>query len=94
MLILLLTVIKPTFVLLQDRVLDRVFSFDWSEIIQSAKVKSAFNLEDLVVRLKSFPIALLDRINLVDDNFLNNFTTEFADLIEEISDLSQHTSII
>ena len=69
------------------------YSFDWSEIIQSAKAKSAFNLEDLVVRLKSFPIALLDRINLVDDKFLHNFSTEFADLVEEISDLRKHTSI-
>ena len=71
----------------------RFYSFNWSEIIQSAKVKSAFNLEELLVRLKSFPRKLLDHINLVDDTFLNNFSTEFATLIDEISDGEKHTSL-
>lgn len=71
----------------------RFYSFNWSEIIQSAKVKSAFNLEELLVRLKSFPRKLLDRINLVDETFLNNFSTEFATLIDEISYGGNHTSL-
>jgi predicted nucleotidyltransferase component of viral defense system len=69
----------------------KFYSFDWSEIIQSAKIKSAFNLDDLIARLKSFPKKLLDRINLVDDAFLDNFPTEFTALIEEISEGNQHT---
>ena len=72
----------------------RFYSFDWLEIIHSAKEKSAFNLEDLIARMKSFPPELLDRINLIDRKFLDNFTTEFATMIEEIIEGQKHYSLI
>lgn len=54
------------------------YEFKWREIIAAAQKKSAFNLEDLIAKLESFPVALLSGINLIDTGYLGNFTTRFA----------------
>lgn len=68
------------------------YSFDWQEILDSAEEKASFNLEDLIVRLKSFPSKLFDKINLTDTRFLDNFTNEFDDIIEEIKNTKRHNA--
>ena len=68
----------------------KFYSFDWQIIIDSSKEKSAFNLEDLIVRMESFPPELLARIKLIDTTFLDNFTTNFKVIIEEIIEGSEH----
>ena len=65
-------------------------SFDWKEIIHSAREKTAFNLEDLIIRLESFPVELLGNIKLIDSEFLDNFSIEFASIIEEIIEGREH----
>ncbi|MEA3239993.1 MAG: nucleotidyl transferase AbiEii/AbiGii toxin family protein [Pseudomonadota bacterium] len=65
-------------------------SFDWGKIIHSAREKTAFNLEDLIIRLESFPTKLMDKIHLIDAKFLDNFTIEFAAIIEEIIEGREH----
>ncbi len=70
--------------------ISRFYAFDWPEIIHSAKEKSAFNLEELIVRMKTFPTEFFNRINLVDKNFLANFTADFADIIVEIIEGERH----
>lgn len=57
---------------------------NWKEIIISAKDKTNFAMEDLLVRLKSFPRSWLKRINLIDEDFLDNFDEEFNTIIENI----------
>jgi len=42
------------------------------------------------VRLKTFPIELLDNINLIDKDFLNNFEDEFKIIIDEINQKMIH----
>ena len=42
------------------------------------------SIDDLIVRLKSFPHRLLGSINLIDEKFLDSFQDNFSDLIEEI----------
>jgi len=59
------------------------------EILNSAHEKAGFTNEDLIIRLKSFPIHLLERINIIDTNFLNNFEDEFKDIIEDIFRISR-----
>jgi predicted nucleotidyltransferase component of viral defense system len=59
-------------------------NIDWDEIILSAKDKTNFAIEDLQVRLKSFPKSWLKKINLIDETFLDNFDEEFNIIIENI----------
>jgi len=64
--------------------INRYYSVDWSEILESAQEKSVFSIDDLIVRLRSFPHRLLGSINIIDENFLDSFQDDFIDLIEEI----------
>ena len=64
--------------------INRYYSVDWSEILESAQEKSVFSIDDLIVRLRSFPHSLLKSINIIDENFLDSFQNDFIDLIEEI----------
>ena len=69
--------------------ISKFYTFAWEDILNSAHEKAEFNNEDLIIRLKSFPINLLERIKLVDIKFLNNFKNEFMTLIEDISNISE-----
>ncbi|HFU76078.1 MAG TPA: hypothetical protein ENK66_07520 [Arcobacter sp.] len=64
--------------------ISKYYAVDWSEILESAQDKSAFSMDDLMVRLKSFPYRLLGSINIIEENFLDSFQDDFASLIEEI----------
>lgn len=66
------------------------YSFSWEEILKSAKEKLAFNLEDLVMRLKSFPLKLLDALRLTDENFLDDFPEKYPMIINEIIHAVDH----
>jgi len=68
--------------------ISKFYTFSWEEILNSAHEKAEFTNEDLIIRLKSFPIHLLERINIIDTNFLNNFEDEFKAIIEDISKIS------
>lgn len=69
--------------------ISKFYTFSWEEILNSAHEKAGFNNEDLIIRLKSFPIHLLERINIIDTNFLNNFEDEFIKILEDISRISR-----
>jgi len=70
--------------------ISKYYDFDWNNILEISQKKAFFALEDLVVRLKTFPVELLDNINLIDKNFLNNFEKEFPIIIEEINKRAVH----
>jgi len=65
----------------------RYYSIDWQEILDSAQKKSVFSIDDLIVRLKSFPYRLLDSINLIDEGVLNSFENDFPQIIQKIETL-------
>lgn len=69
------------------------YSFSWKDILKSAHEKTGFGNEDLVIRLKSFPSKLLSSIKCIDNNFLNNFDSEFCEVIEEIIRMDNHKAI-
>jgi len=73
--------------------ISKFYNFSWNDILDSAHDKAGFSTEELIVRLKSFPLALLDNINIIDSNFLDNFAKEFPVLIQEILNRSIHKSI-
>jgi len=64
--------------------ISKYYLVDWSVILESAQEKSIFSIDDLIVRLKSFPHSLLKSINIIEDDFLNSFQDDFASLIKEI----------
>jgi predicted nucleotidyltransferase component of viral defense system len=68
--------------------ISKFYTFSWEDILNSAHEKAGFNNEDLIIRLKSFPVNLLERVNIIDTNFLNNFEDEFMTIIEDISNIS------
>jgi len=64
--------------------ISRYYSIDWQEILASAQEKSVFSIDDLILRLRSFPHGLLKSINLIDDEFLDSFEDDFNELIKKI----------
>ena len=64
--------------------ISRYYSVNWQEILDSAQEKSVFSIDDLIVRLKSFPDRLLGSINLIDEGFLDSFQDDYGVLIDEI----------
>jgi len=48
---------------------------------------------DLIIRLKTFPLELIESINLIDLEFLDNFEKEFPFIIEEINELKFHEAL-
>ncbi len=61
------------------------YHVEWEDILQSAHEKAGFSNDELLVRLKSFPSELLETIQITDEDFLNNFDSEFPQIITNIS---------
>ena len=59
-------------------------SFRWADILVQAKEKLHFQKEDLLYRLQTFPLSLLEKLNTTDDQFLLNFEKDFTEIINEI----------
>lgn len=72
----------------------KFYDFDWKEIVEAARKKTSFMFEDLIVRLKSFPLPLLKTIQVADRRFLDNFEKEFPLIIEEITKMEIHKKLI
>jgi len=64
--------------------LDKFADYDFKHIVDIAHQKAGFENNDLIIRLKTFPIVLLKNISLIDTSFLNDFDKEYKMLIEKI----------
>jgi len=71
----------------------KFYDFNWEEILDIAHKKASFAHEDLIIRLKTFPLVLIESINLIDFDFLKNFEREFPLIIEEINELRRHKAM-
>ncbi len=69
-------------------------SFSWNDILQAALKKAFFSIDDLIVRLKTFPRNLLERLDLLDPAFLDPFDAEFPRIINEIRAGSDHERLL
>ena len=67
--------------------LDTFYDFDYVEILKIAHKKACFNNDDLIIRLKTFPIMLLKNILLVDASFLDDFEEKYMLLIEKLENI-------
>lgn len=63
--------------------IDQFYDFDWKEILKIAHEKANFYNDDLIIRLKTFPIVLLQKIILVDSLFLDDFEVKYELIIEK-----------
>jgi hypothetical protein len=68
----------------------KFYNFHWNDILEISHKKAFFALEDLVIRLKTFPVELLKTINIIDKEFLKNFEKEFNTIIDEINQKKEH----
>jgi len=66
--------------------IDKYYKYNWKAILEIAHKKAGFDDDDLIIRFKTFPSALLKNIHLIDSSFLNNFEEEFNFIIEKIED--------
>jgi len=64
--------------------ISKFYDLNFNDILKISHKKTKFDDADLIIRLKSFPVKLLEDINLIDENFLNNFEKEFPVIIEKI----------
>ena len=67
--------------------ISQYYTINWQEILDSAQEKSVFSIDDLIVRLKSFPYGLLRSINLIEEGFLDTFQNDYSALVEEIENI-------
>ena len=66
--------------------IDKYNIIDYQKMIQVAQEKMHFSKDDLIVRLKSFPVSLLNNIKLIDKTFLNDFEKEYKQIITKIEE--------
>lgn len=64
--------------------INKFYTYDMKEILDIAHQKAGFNNDDLIIRLKSFPIFLLKKINLIDSKFLDDFEFNYNLLTQKI----------
>ena len=60
------------------------YDVNWQEILEAAHKKAAFSNDDLIIRLKTFPEVMLEKIRLIDAGFLNNFSDELPAIIARL----------
>ena len=70
------------------------FEFDWMVIIQASQKKMLFEIDELLVRLKLFPLELLKNIKATDSEFVLKIPEYIELLIEEIKDEGLHKSFL
>jgi predicted nucleotidyltransferase component of viral defense system len=63
--------------------LDKFNNFDFKELLEVAHKKAGFSNDDFIIRLKTFPLSLLDNIVLKDISFLDDFKNQYFKLIEK-----------
>ncbi|MEA1986649.1 MAG: nucleotidyl transferase AbiEii/AbiGii toxin family protein [Candidatus Marinimicrobia bacterium] len=64
--------------------IDKLYNYDINEILKVSHKKAVYNNDDLLIRLKTFPLEFIDSIKLIDLSFLDNFHEEFKSLISKI----------
>lgn len=60
------------------------YPIDWPQILQAAHRKAYFSTDDLIIRLKIFPKALLNSIQCIDCDFLQSFDDDMSTIVQTI----------
>ena len=62
------------------------YSVNWTQILTTAHLKAFFTVDDLIMRLRSFPKEMLNSIQCIDCAFLNSFDDSMTDIITQITE--------
>ncbi len=65
--------------------IDRFYDPDYSKVLKCAKEKMFFEIGDLIYRLNTFPLTLLNEIVLIEKDFLKDF--DLKHIIEKIKEI-------
>lgn len=65
--------------------------FEWETVIQAAWQKAYFLLEELVLKLKNFPISLLETLTVIHPISREEQEKNLQEMMEEILILKKHT---
>ncbi len=57
---------------------------NWKEVLECAHQKAYFGNEELLIRLKTFPKKLIKKLNVIEDEFLKDFESNYLELIKHI----------
>jgi predicted nucleotidyltransferase component of viral defense system len=60
----------------------KFYEINWEQILETAHKKAGFTNEELIIRLKSFPVSLLQDIKIIDNTFLDDFEKDFLKIID------------
>jgi len=60
----------------------KFYEVNWEQILETAHKKAGFTNEELIIRLKSFPVSLLQDIKIIDNTFLDDFEKDFLKIID------------
>ncbi len=55
-----------------------------SKAIEEARKKCSFSSEDLLMRLRSFPVEMLSLLTIRDDRFLNGIVKRYSEFLSEL----------
>lgn len=72
----------------------KFYNFYWSNILETTREKLIFEIDDLILRFKTFPKTLLSKIIVKDNNFLNSFDVHYPTIIDEIKSKSEHKAFL
>jgi len=67
------------------------FDFNWNKIISLAQKKEHFQNNDFIIRLKSFPIVLLDNIKTENSFFIDEIKKNLHILIKDVENQKQNS---
>ncbi len=70
--------------------IDKFYKIDYVKTVNCAKEKMMLNIEDLIIRLKTFPTKWLNEINLIDREFLKEF--ELKQIMNKIREQNNETN--
>lgn len=64
--------------------ISKYYSTSWSDVLEAAHKKASFSNDELLVRLKSFPLGMLKSIKVKDKEFLEEVSIELPKIIEKL----------
>lgn len=78
--------------------LTRIEEFDWGEVLNEASKKTVIDRDYFVYRLKTFPLALLDRLWVVNEHYLKEAKDALprivGDILQERRNLPTETPLM
>ena len=64
--------------------INKFYDFDFCAILESAHEKAGFSDDDLITRLKGFPVSWIEKISIIDEGFLDGFEAGIVSVIAQI----------